>query len=147
MRAARFVRERIRTRENGECEDARDVLNRRLAAPDMLERGPRQLTVEEAEARASLVGFYQKPTASSNDRRPYRTTNLVEYFPDATNPLARPILPPRSLFQNPWLNNYDIEAGDITRELRGVVRENNRHTDMDASARIRTRTTQAVLRH
>lgn len=147
MRAARFVRERIRYRENGECEDARDVLNRRLATPDMLERGPRQITVEEAEARAELAGFHQQPTASSKDRRPYRTTTLMEYFPDAQNPLARPRLPPRSLFQNPWLNNYDIEAGDITRELRGTVRENNRHTDLDASARIRTRTTQAILRY
>lgn len=137
---ARSVRERIRHEE----QDVRDLINRRVAE-EMLERrrGAHQQTVEMSEIRHELAGFHQRPIASSKDRRSFKSSSLVPYFPDSKmgreGREERPRLPPRSLFQNPWLNNFDIEAGDITRELRGVVVENNHRQEVDASARIRAR--------
>lgn len=59
------------------------------------------------------------PSSSRTDVRPYNRT--TEYFPD-TKAGERPRLP-NSLFKNPWADGYDVESGDVARELRGAVRE------------------------
>jgi hypothetical protein len=50
------------------------------------------------------------------------------------------VLPPKNLELNPWTNGYDIESGDIARELRGTVKESNRFFTQDVSARMAGRT-------
>jgi hypothetical protein len=79
-----------------------------------------------------------QPSSSTNDRRPYRDDG--QYFPDSKDPFERPRLPPQSLFMNPWLQDYNIEAGDVTRELRTAVTEDNRFLSDDVSRRIAGRT-------
>ena len=52
----------------------------------------------------------------------------------------RPVGLPGSLFQNAWLDGFDVEGGDTSRELRGVVREDMSGRSEDAAARIMERT-------
>lgn len=118
--------------------ETRDTLNNRMWA-DTMDAGAKMVTAAMLNEHPSHGAMTQQPTASRHDDRPYHGEG-VQYFPDAKNPLERPRLPPRSLFENPWSAGYDIESGDVARELRGVVKENNRHLTEDVSARMAGRT-------
>ena len=123
--------------------ETRDTINNRLWA-DTMEAGAKAVTTAMLAAHPSKGAETMNPTASRSDNRPYLHEG-VPYFPDAPVPAEgmaqdRPRLPPKTLFQNPWLNNYDIESGDIARELRGVVKESNKFLTQDAGARMAART-------
>jgi len=128
---------RISPRVRAEWE-TRDTINNRLWA-DTISAGAKAVTTAMLEAHPSHGAQMLQPSVARNDKRPYHD-NGVQYFPDSTNQLERPSLPPKSLFQNPWSAGYDIENGDIARELRGVVKENNRFLTEDVSARMAGRT-------
>jgi len=117
--------------------DTRDTINNRLWA-DTISAGSKAVTSEMLSQHVSHGSAIMQPSASTDDRRPYRFEG--QYFPDAKDPLERPRLPPQSLFMNPWLQNYNIEVGDVSRELRTAVTEDNRYLTEDASRRIAGRT-------
>jgi len=129
-----FNRDGIRQRLEWET---RDTINNRLWA-DTISAGPKAVTSAMlADHPSHGVGLMQ-PSSSTDDRRPYRFEG--QYFPDAKDPLERPRLPPQSLFMNPWIQDYNIEGGDVARELRTAVTEDNRFLSDDASRRIAGRT-------
>jgi hypothetical protein len=118
--------------------ETRDTINNRLWA-DTMSAGAKAVTSAMLESHPTHGAQVMQPSAARIDNRSYRMDG-VAYFPDAPNQLDRPTLPPKSLFQNPWSAGYDIESGDIARELRGVVKENNRFLTEDVSARMAGRT-------
>lgn len=129
------------TRQRLEWE-TRDTINNRLWA-DTMDAGAKAVTSAMLAAHPTNGSEALLPSLSRKDDRPYH--GEVQYFPDAARPKDgqpqdRPTLPPRSLFQNPWTNGYDIERGDIAQELRGTVKESNRFLTEDASARMAGRT-------
>jgi len=117
--------------------ETRDTINNRLWA-DTMSAGPKAVTTAALATHVTQGAETMQPALSRTDNRPYH--NAVEYYPDSVSPTERPVLPARSLFQNPWANGYDIESGDVTRELRGTVRESNRFLTEDASSRMAGRT-------
>jgi len=122
--------------------ETRDTINNRLWA-DTMDAGPKAVTTAMLAAHASHGAETMQPASARKDDRPYH--GFTQYFPDAAAPKVaqaqdRPVLPARSLFQNPWANGYDIESGDVCRELRGTVKESNRFAVEDASARMAGRT-------
>jgi len=125
--------------------DTRDTMSNRMWS-NMMETGAKQVTAPMLAAHPTQGAMAGQPAASRKDQRPYTDSQAVPYFPDSAArivdgaPIERPTLPPRNLFQNPWSAGHDIEAGDVTRELRAVVKENNRHLTQDASARLAGRT-------
>lgn len=125
-----FVRQRLEW-------STRSTINKRYVEM-IADMGPKTVTPEDLRNHPSHGAQTMTPTASRKDERPYHG-NGVSYFPDRKNPLERPRLPPKSLFQNPWLNSYDIESGDIARELRGSVKETNRYLTEDTGARFQAR--------
>lgn len=94
----------------------RDTINNRLWA-DTITAGP-------AFARGSVAADPMLPSASRSDNRPYAVGGPA-YFASApaTSSEERPTLPPQSLYQNPWSSGFNVGAGDIGKELRGVVKE------------------------
>jgi hypothetical protein len=54
----------------------------------------------------------------------------------------RPMPPQHSLFQNTWLDGFNVEGGGAAREMRGVVRETHRGWAEDSAGRISERTFQ-----
>ena len=125
--------------------ETRDTLSNRMWS-NLMETGPKQVTAPMLAAHPSNGAETMQPAAARTDQRPYTDRQNVSYFPDSSQrivdgaPIQRPPLPPKNLFQNPWSAGYDIESGDVAHELRGVVKENNRHLTQDSSARIAGRT-------
>jgi len=125
--------------------ETRDTMSNRMWS-NMIETGAKQVTAPMLYAHPSQGAETGQPSASRKDQRPYTDAQATPYFPDSSakivdgKPVTRAPLPPLNLFQNPWSANFDIEGGDITRDLRSVVKENNRHLTQDASARIAGRT-------
>ena len=117
--------------------ETRDTINNRLWA-DTMDAGAKAVTSVMLGQHASQGAMTMTPSAARGDLRPYH--HQTPYFPDATGPTERPRLPPKSLFQNPWSAGYDIEGGDIARELRGSVKEDNRFLTDDVSTRMAGRT-------
>ena len=131
------------TRQRVEWE-TRDTINNRMWA-DTMDAGAKAVTAAMLAEHPSRGAETMMPAYSRKDNRPYHHQGHAQYFPDAAapkdgRPQDRPILPPQSLFLNPWTNGYDIEKGDIAHELQGVVRESNRFLTEDASARMAGRT-------
>jgi hypothetical protein len=54
----------------------------------------------------------------------------------------RPMPPSQALYQNPWMDGFNIEGGDVSREIRGVVRETHRGWAEDSAGRMSERTFQ-----
>ena len=117
--------------------ETRDTINNRLWA-DTISAGPKAVTSAMLAAHPSHGVETMQPSSSTDDRRPYRFEG--QYFPDSKDPLERPRIPPQSLFMNPWIQDYNIEGGDVTRELREAITEDNRFLTEDASRRIAGRT-------
>jgi len=104
--------------------ETRDTINNRLWA-DTMSTGSKLVTEQMLATHPSRGADVMAPSAARNDDRPYQV-NGPAYFPSPADPSARPTLPPKSLFQNKWANGCDVERGDIGKELRGVVKEDNR---------------------
>ena len=118
--------------------DTRETINNRLWS-DTMTAGPKMVMSAMLAAHPSRGAETMSPATSRDDPRPYHGS--VPYFPDSQGAgTERPRLPPKSLFENPWAAGYNIEAGDVTRELRSSVKENNRHNTEDVSARMAGRT-------
>jgi hypothetical protein len=117
--------------------ETRDTMSNRLWT-HTLDAGPTQVT---AAALAAHPTGGATPFNPGNARQDQRTwTSGPEYFPTGPDQAARPTLPPKSLFQNAWMDGYDVEGGGAAREIRGAVREDNRKRFEDVSARLAGRT-------
>ena len=77
------------------------------------------------------------PSNARQDQRTWFPQEKGDYFPTGPD---RPTLPPKSLFQNAWMDGFDVEGGGTARELRSGVREDNRKRFEDVSARLAGRT-------
>lgn len=120
--------------------ETRDTINNRLWA-DTLSAGPKLVTDKMLAEHPSNGAEMMVPSASRKDDRPYTSvTGSPSYFPSPASQNERPTLPPSSLFKNPWSAGFDIEAGDVAKELRGVVKEDNRFLADNVSDRIVGRT-------
>ena len=117
--------------------ETRDTINSRLWADTML-AGPKAVTTAMLAAHATKGADMMQPSSARKDDRPYHLE--TPYFPDAVAPTERPVLPPKSLFQNPWSNGYNIEGGDVAHELKATVKESNRFLSEDSAARMAGRT-------
>lgn len=111
--------------------ETRDTINNR-AFNDTMASGPKAVTSASLSAHPSNGAMMMNPSSGRQDTRPYVTE---QYFPDAS-PGMRPERPSHSLFQNAWLDGFDVESRDITREIRGTVKEENRSRDADISNRL-----------
>lgn len=118
--------------------ETRDTINNRLWA-DTISAGPKLVTDKMLAAHPSHGAETMTPAASRTDNRPYAVAGPA-YFPSPADPSARPTLPPNSLFVNPWSAGFNVENGDVAKELRGVVKEDNRFLVDNVSNRIVGRT-------
>ena len=118
--------------------ETRDTINNRLWA-DTLSAGPKMVTEQMLASHPSHGAEMMTPSASRKDNRPYAVAGPA-YFPSPTDPEARPTLPPHSLFANTWSAGFNVESGDVGKELRRVVKEDNRYLDDNVSNRIVGRT-------
>ena len=116
--------------------DTRETINNRLWS-DTMTAGSKVVGAEMLANHPTRGAETMSPIASRADNRHYRGEK--QYFPDAKG-TERPSLPPKSLFENQWSTGYNIEAGDVARELNSVVKENNRFRTEDVSARMSGRT-------
>jgi hypothetical protein len=117
--------------------ETRDTINNRVFA-DTMASGPKAVTSASLSAHPSNGAMMMNPSSGRQDQRPYITE---QYFPDKQGPQgSRPERPSHSLFQNAWLDGFDVESRDVTRELRGAVKEENRSRDADISHRLVGRT-------
>lgn len=108
----------------------RDTINNRLWA-DTITAGP-------ALARGSVAAAdTMLPSASRSDNRPYAVSGPAYFASAPASSGERPTLPPQSLYQNPWSSGFNVGAGDVGKELRGVVKEDR---DIDVSNRLVGRT-------
>ena len=115
--------------------DTRDTLNNRLWDATV-QTGPKAVT---PAMLATGAGVTQMPTASRHDERQWAPSATVAsaYFPNA--PRAGPTIqtpPTASLYKSPWFADMNVDTGDATRELRGVIREDSRFRGENTSARI-----------
>ena len=118
--------------------ETRDTINNRLWA-DTISAGPKLVTDKMLAAHPSHGADVMTPSASRTDNRPYAVAGPA-YFPSPADPSARPTLPPNSLYANPWSTGFNVENGDVAKELRGVVKEDNRFLVDNVSNRIVGRT-------
>jgi hypothetical protein len=102
----------------------------------MQDRGGTVVSAAALLAHPTAGAHTMMPSAARQDQRTWAEES---YYPDGRRG-ERPLLPARHAFQNPWLDSIDVEGGDVTRELRGVVKEDNRFRDEDLSSRIAGRT-------
>jgi hypothetical protein len=118
--------------------ETRDTINNRLWA-DTISAGPKLVTDKMLAAHPSHGAETMTPSASRTDNRPYVVSGPA-YFPSPTDPTERPVLPQASLYANPWSTGFNVGAGDAGKELRGVVKEDNRFLVDNVSDRIMGRT-------
>jgi len=118
--------------------ETRDTINNRLWA-DTISAGPKMVTEQMLAAHPSRGAEIMTPSASRSDNRPYAVSGPA-YFPSPADPTARPTLPPASLYANPWSKGFNVDAGDIAKELRGIVKEDNRFLADNVSDRLAGRT-------
>jgi hypothetical protein len=116
--------------------ETRDTINNRAFA-DMMASGPKAVTSAGIALHPSHGANTMNPTPARKDERTYLSGQL---YPDAGRPGVRPERPPHSLFQNAWLDGFDVESRDTARELRAGVREDRRWEGQDMSNRLMGRT-------
>jgi len=78
-----------------------------------------------------------RPMVARQDKRVW--TAAKPYFPDVTGPGQRPMLPNSSLWANPHFDGWNPESIDTMRELRSVIKEDDRFRGDDASMRVAAR--------
>jgi hypothetical protein len=111
--------------------DTRDTMSNRHWT-QVMDAGPTQVT---AAALAAHPTGGAEPFMPGSARQDQRT-----WYPGPDVPPETNRRPPQSLFQNAWTDGFDVEGGGAARELRSVVREDNRHRFEDVSARLAGRT-------
>ena len=117
--------------------DTRDTMNNRLWS-DLQVTGP--LVVTSAALASHPTGGAQvvQPSLARQDVRSYVEPG---YFPDAAAARpgalsipAAPVLPARSLFENPWTASLDTDH-NTAREFRSAVKEENRSRGDEVTSR------------
>jgi hypothetical protein len=122
--------------------DTRDTINNR-AWNSVQVAGPKAVTAQMLAEHPTAGAEPYMPAISRQDERPYAPHDGAVaggYFPDSRDG-SRPRVPPTSLFQNAWLDGFDVEGGGAARELRSAVKE-QAPREADISARIAGRTFQ-----
>jgi hypothetical protein len=129
--------------------DTRDTANNRMWA-NTLDMGAKDVTSASLAAHPTAGASPFMPSASRDDHRPYgdapRWEGVVSAAvaappdPRVSGWKPRPVGAPGSLFQNAWLDGFDVEGGEAARELRGVIREDMTGRSEDVAARITERT-------
>ena len=110
--------------------DTRDTMNNRLWS-DIQVTGPKAVTSSMLAEHASHGAQTMAPLSSRQDQRTYHHSSSASNQSPASIP---------SVFQNLSLRGFDVENGDVARELRSTVKEDNRFRTEDASSRIAGRT-------
>ncbi len=124
--------------------DTRDTMNHRLWS-DTMSAGAKAVTPTMLAHHPTQGVDMNMPAVSRQDPRSYVTGPV--YYPDAPairpgeQIQQRPMVPARSMFQNAWTTELDMEghAPNMAREMRAVVKEENRFRMEDSSARMMDR--------
>jgi hypothetical protein len=114
--------------------DTRDTMNNRLWA-DTLSAGAKAVTAEMIAAHPSAGAETTMPANSRHDTRSY--SESPSFFPSDSG--QRPRLPSSSVFQNPSLSGFNVEGGDVVRELRSSVHETSHGQSEERSNRLLSR--------
>jgi hypothetical protein len=130
--------------------DTRETVNNRYWAATV-DAGAKEVTTSMLAGHPTAGASPMMPSAARVDERHYgegprwmseggHPAVAAPPDPRVSGWKPRPVGAPGSLFQNAWLEGFDIEGRDTTRELRGVVREDMSGRSEDAAARIMGRT-------
>ena len=130
--------------------DTRDTVNNRYWAATV-DAGAKEVTTAMLSAHPTSGASSMMPAAARGDERSYgegpqwKSGSMHPAVAAPPDPRVsgwkpRPVGPPESLFQNAWLDGFDVEGQDAGREMRGVVREDMSGRSEDAAARIMERT-------
>jgi hypothetical protein len=121
--------------------ETRDTMNNRLWS-DMQVTGPLVVTSAALAAHPTGGAHVSQPSLARQDVRGYAAPG---YFPDAAAPRpgstslpVAPVLPARSLFENPWTSSLDTDH-NTAREFRGAVKEENRSRGDEVTSRTMER--------
>jgi len=127
--------------------DTRDTMNSRMWA-DTLSSGPHDVTAAMLAAHPTAGAHAAMPSSGRQDERPYGESAANHWMVPGTpaslrmpGVQERPNAPPHSVFQNSWFSGVPVD-GDVSREMRGVVKETNVGRSMDAAGRYMERTFQ-----
>jgi hypothetical protein len=126
--------------------DTRDTTNNRYWAATV-DTGAKEVTPAMLATHPTSGASPMMPSAARGDDRQYgegpntmHPAVIAPPDPRVVGWKPRPVGLPGSLFQNAWLDGFDVEGGDTSRELRGAVREDMSGRSEDAAARIMERT-------
>lgn len=101
--------------------------------------GPTAVSAAALAAHPTHGAWEQQPSQTRFDARQWKSDAAPPYFPDARGPGERPSLPSSSVWANPHFDGWNPESNDTARELRFVVKEENRFRGDDASLRATQR--------
>jgi hypothetical protein len=114
--------------------DTRTTINSRFWESVQVS-GPTAVSAAALAAHPTHGASEQQPSQTRFDTRQWKSDAAPPYFPDSRGPGMRPQLPSSSVWANPHFDGWDPESTDTTRELRFVVKEENRNRGDDASLR------------
>lgn len=118
--------------------DTRTAINTRFWENVQIS-GPTAVTATTLAAHPTHGAWDQAPSQTRHDKREWSGGAAPPYFPDARGPGERATLPPSSLWANPHFDGWNPESNDTARELRYIVKEENRFRGDDASLRATQR--------
>jgi hypothetical protein len=101
--------------------------------------GPTAVSATALAAHPTHGASDQVPSQTRHDARQWTGGANPPYFPDARRAGERPMLPSSSLWANPHFDGWNPESTDTARELRFIVKEENRFHGEDASIRAAQR--------
>lgn len=118
--------------------DTRSSINNRFYESVQIS-GPTAVTAAMLATHPTHGVQDQLPSASRVDKRMWSGGADTPYFPDVTGPGQRPMMPSSSVWANPHFDGWNPESTDTARELRFVVKEDNRFRGDDTSLRVAQR--------
>lgn len=130
--------------------ETRDSINNRMW-DNMLDMGSKDITPTMLASHPTGGAAAVMPTVGRQDFQHYsagpewerqRPAEAQRSDPRMPGIQERPMPPQHSLFQNTWLDGFNVEGGGAAREMRGVVRETHRGWAEDSAGRISERTFQ-----
>lgn len=101
--------------------------------------GPTAVSAASLATHPTHGAWDQAPSQTRHDKREWTSGAAPPYFPDAHEAGKRATLPSSSLWSNPHFDGWNPESTDTMRELRFVVKEENRFRGDDASLRATQR--------
>lgn len=117
--------------------DTRSAISRRHYEA-VQNKGPTAVTSAMLQAHPTHGANPFMPISGRQDERPYAPDSGPVFFPDAPLSIERPMLPPRTLYANSYFADIDQSDLNVSRELRGVVHEENngRGRELGLAARM-----------